>query len=428
MKNHFSVRGGEHIGSFRILLLVCWILSITALNFPGRTGAPDLASLDGLAVIKIASRILSIALLSIVLVTVRNYEQSKKVFRQLIPFGIFVMWAIASTLWSPIPSVSLGHGVDLLILLMISALCGISCNSNQRISRVFKHLFFIIFLILLISLFLFYRFPSEGIGELTNRPSAIGHPNDIAASAGIGLVLVIFCSKYWSWTWARRLLIPAVIVNVYFMFVARSRLALIVSFIVLCVTFILTFNKKTVALVITLSSLTITTLICTGTIDDIYYKMTHYLMRGQGEQEFWSGSGRVEIWKGGLNSLNESPLIGNGYYAFSPTGLVEVGKSERPFGAHNIILHVLTGTGIIGLLLFIYGLYPMASKLIHSLVYPATINEKNLSVMSIMLVLWFMLFGFAEISILGAVRPSFIIFYIVMGISTRLQYITESNI
>ncbi|MBV7327264.1 O-antigen ligase family protein [Chloroflexi bacterium TSY] len=68
-------------------------------------------------------------------------------------------------------------------------------------------------------------------------------------------------------------------------------------------------------------------------------------------------SGRTRIWLSGLETFIEHPLVGIGSGAFRST--VEVGRAP-----HNIFIAILTETGIIGLVLFLFVLVVVVNQVL----------------------------------------------------------------
>lgn len=403
--------------SFKVLIFVCWVLSLTSITPPGRSTVVTLTELDWISVAKIVGRILSFCVLAIIVFKAWYSHQQQLVFRRLSPFFVFALWALISTIWSPLRNVTFGRGSELILLLMVAVVSGLSCNNTQRISRLFLHLSLAIFTISFISLILFYTLPSLGAGGLSDRPVAIGHPNDVAASAGIGIVILVLSTSLFRWRWAYVLMLPALAVEGLFLAVAKSRVALLATAVGIIASFFFFRKRAFVAFVIMLFSLIAAGLISTGLWDDMNNSISAYMLRGQDKKEVLNISGRVEVWEKGFGFFWESPLLGNGYYAFSPTGVVEVGREERPFGAHNIILHVFTGTGIIGMFLFALALcFPLINSL-RGLTYDFT--GRNTSIMVLILFLFFSIEGLFELSFLGPIRPLVLVFFTVLGIAIR---------
>ena len=298
-----------------------------------------------------------------------------------------------------------------------SGICGVCCNSNKRLSTFLFNISLIIFLFILVSVILFYKYPPI---SLTNRPDALGHPNDVAGSAGLGLILITLGISAWRWRWAYYLLIPAFLVEWLFLILARSRVALASTVFTLLLALVIFKKRAILSFSILLISIIGTGIISTSGINPIQKSISDYIMRGQEVEEFLSGSGRLDLWSQGIKNFLDSPFLGNGYYAITPTGFGNVGREERPIGAHNIFIHVLTGTGLIGTLLFACGiLWPLSN--ISRVAFAHNQKEKRIAIFILIFFVWFFLEGLFELSFLGPIRISVLLFYMLFGIAVSLK-------
>ena len=122
-------------------ILTCmWLLMLVTFSAPGREGASSIATLDWIALLKVGSRaLIAIALTTMVL---RRWRTPKRraVMRLLWPFFAFVAWAIASTLWSPLPAVTFGQAVTTGLLVLLAAAVALECHDESETSAVLKQL------------------------------------------------------------------------------------------------------------------------------------------------------------------------------------------------------------------------------------------------------------------------------------------------
>jgi O-antigen ligase len=404
---------------FRFLIFLCWILALTSFNLPNRIAPPDIGNLDWVAFFKIGMRIFAFSVLLLLFFKISYEKRFKSAFIRLLPFGLFGLWCLISTIWSPLKVVSLGHGGELSMLILFSGICGTCCNSNERFSALLLNISLIIFIFVLLSVILYYKYPSSGVG-LTNRPDALGHPNDVAGSAGLGIILIAIGISAFHWRWAYYILIPAVIVEGLFLYIAQSRVALAGTFVAFALTFVIFQKRIILSLSIFVVCSIVIGIISFSVLDPILSFIGSYILRDQEVTEFLNASGRLELWSKGITFFTDSPLLGNGYYAFSPTGVVDVGLEARPIGAHNLVLHVLTGTGLIGAVLLGWGLLRLFVNIARVAFTPNHSGRNNALIILIVFV-WFFLIGFFELSFLGPIRISTLIFFILIGIGATVN-------
>jgi O-antigen ligase len=159
-----------------------------------------------------------------------------------------------------------------------------------------------------------------------------------------------------------------------------------------------------------------------GLGDRLIEETRGYVLRGQERSDFLAASGRVELWREALGNFWQAPFQGFGYFVLAPAGYTEHAGAERPtYGAHNLLLHVLTGTGLIGLTLFVWSVVRLI--LPHFLFGRLSGEERKMSTLVTVTMLFFFLLGLFEVSFLGAVRPSVVVFIAVLGIgvASRLE-------
>ena len=165
----------------------------------------------------------------------------------------------------------------------------------------------------------------------------------------IGVVYYLAATKKNGWIFN---ILAGLIVG--FVILTQSRNSILVgillSFIGTLFTIIFSKKKERMYNVITTLLLTIITVIIILSCND-------YLMEIFGDlaDKGLNDSGRFNIYKNGLKSFKESPLIGNGFYDFDYAPVLYFDKSS--FIApryHNTIVQFLASTGIIGLLCYGY--------------------------------------------------------------------------
>ena len=117
-----------------------------------------------------------------------------------------------------------------------------------------------------------------------------------------------------------------------------------------------------------------------------------YILRGQTKEQFLSGTGRSELWPLVWDSFCDSPLYGHGYFVASRTGKLDVWGARQDMTAHNLGLQVLVSTGLIGAILFFWGLWrPLAP--IWDALLRGTSDKRKVSMFVLMVISWFFAWG-----------------------------------
>ena len=406
----------------RLVLAACWILALAAYNPPQRSGALTLAGLDWIALLKVASRASACGLLALALLRTPDRGRRLLVFKSLLPWALFASWAVATTLWSPFKAFTLGHSLELLILLLLAAAVAYHAREESFLSSLALNLVLIVLVVASASLILFLLDPTGGIETQIQRPFNLGHPNDIAASSGLCLLMLLLVNLLWKWRWPAFLNLPVAIVCGTFLLVAQSRTVLFAFSTCLLVVFI-TFRRRPGMLLGLVATVLMGVLILSAGLGDRLIEETRtYVLRGQERGDFLAASGRVELWREALGNFWQAPFQGFGYFVLTPVGYTEYAGVDKPtYGAHNLLLHVLTGTGLIGLTLFLWSVGRLI--LPHFLFGSLSGEERKISTLVAVIMLLFFMLGLFEVSFLSAVCPSVVVFFAILGIgvANRLE-------
>lgn len=400
----------NHERRFSMLLCVCWMLSLACLSARGRSAGATGASSEALVASKIAVRAFALIVLAVLMFRGSANVRMRRVISRLLPLFIFSGWAVASCVWSPIRLISLGHAIECLMLVMLAVVTGALCVEERHLERILFHLTAVMIVLLWLVLALNYKPILHNL-----RPTAYMHPNNMAAIAGIGLILLTICRLLWNWGWTRRLLAPGFLTFAATMYVSRSRSAIVVTCAVLFVSFV--FFRKAIIWLTAVGVLgaAVALFPYVDSISNLPDAFWSYIMRGQTAEEAYTISGRTELWQLAIQSFEESPLFGHGYYNMSSTGAVRVWGTERWQTAHNVLLHLLTGAGLIGSLLFFGALCFVLSPIRRCL--RTNLQLRRLAIFLTVTTSWYFLLGFFELSFLGPIDPEVVLFFVIAGIA-----------
>jgi O-antigen ligase len=97
------------------------------------------------------------------------------------------------------------------------------------------------------------------------------------------------------------------------------------------------------------------------------------------------------------------------------TGKLWQGGELRDYTAHNIFLHVLAGTGLIGLVLFLWGVLRLLQPSLRGV---AAGHDRRFAFLTIIFAAYGMLAGLLGDSIVGPIDPTSVAIFTVIGVGT----------
>lgn len=408
---------------FRVPLFCSWLLMAITFSIPTLTRiAPrSLGSLDAVSLMKLFTRFSVMVILGIMLLKFWHHPKRPRVLHFLMPLAVFVGWAIISTSWSALWAVSLGQASSVLVLLVLAINLGIQCNTTEDISRILKNLVIAMFTVSAITLIIFFAFPNTG--SLNRGAQGILHPTNAAANAGLGLVILIAAKLIWNWQWSRHLILPGGVIFSTLLYFAANRMS--VGLVLLLTAIMLFFLTKRVFfsgflfVMALLGALYVAADPGLAGVHEFIESFTRYIRRGQTVDQLTAVSGRMEMWQVMWGSFLESPWIGHGYFVTSKTGSLYVWFKEGNWTAHNMLMQVLVGTGIIGLFLFLYGILRPGMEFIRSLLLQK--NHPRLGLFLLIIALWYGIWSITNESIAGPLMPETVVFYSILGLAIGVR-------
>jgi O-antigen ligase len=224
----------------------------------------------------------------------------------------------------------------------------------------------------------------------------------------------------WSWPWARTLFIPAVTIHsaLLIMAVSRTYLALGVA---LSALILLVYGNRAWLSIGVLAGAT-----CAGVylVIDPNQEMfatamnsvVDYTERGESLETIGALNGRTELWDAVLVEIGRSPVMGHGYFVTSASGVLDVWEGPQNRTAHNVILQVVSTTGAIGLVLFLWGLGQPIGAAIRRLSFNADRDASALCALAFILGCWYFGSALLNDSFMGPVSPEAITFFVLMGV------------
>jgi O-antigen ligase len=391
------------------VVAICWFLSEVCLTNPGHP-ALNLGNIDMLAVAKGAARIAGLMFFSHMILRTHTQPRVTVILLRCTPLIVFGLWTLATCLWSPIKTISIGHASETVMLSMLAIAVGIVYRGERDLEYLLRNLVLMVSGILLI-IFLF----NWDLIRTGQRPTNYMQPNNMAGIASIGLLTLLLSRFFWNWTWTRKLMWPCGLLCGFMVFVAQSRSCLIVTALI-AVPLLWKMQKRALVVIGAAAIGIIAALLpYSQWISKLPDTMSSYVMRGQKVEDAYTVSGRTEVWDIAIKSFRETPLFGHGYYSMTSTGKMYVWGAERWQTAHNVYLHVLTGTGLIGFFLLLWALFHVLQPMIG---YARRRGpERRVAIFVLLLAGWYLALGCFELSFTGPVDPEVVLFFMILGIS-----------
>lgn len=410
-----------------ILLMYVYLLTLFTFSAAGREGPSAVESLDLIALIKLAVRISAFFVLGIVIARAWHQQRRQALSRCLLPWGLYVGWAIVSTFWSPLKAVSLGQAFGLMVQVMLALALALRCMDLGDVSKILYHLSMALLAYAAGALTIFTISPemsglSRAIMEGTHW--GIYHPTAVGAAASLGIVILVAAKLLWGWRWTRAWLAPGLLIHTGLLLLAASRTAIAVGAgAVLLLFFLFTRRLIVGGLVVA---------ICISTAgyiafdpgfelaDRAFGATSKYLMRGETAEQLRTVTGRTDLWEAMWGEFKKSPLIGHGYFVSSKDGELDVWGWGSPSNktAHNVLLQVLVSTGVIGAVLFLWALIQPMVTCSRSL----GIDPQKRKLAGFLGILggWYFAWGLFCESFMGPVQPESVVFFTLFGIAVGI--------
>ena len=394
---------------FSLLLAICWLLGLTCFSMPGRGGPLDMGAVDLIALGKIAARGGSLLGLGIILFRMHDHVRVSPVLARLVPFLLFACWCVTSFLWSNMKAVSFGHAIEVFTLTLLSIVTALLCSSEEGTDSILRTLFLTCLVICVAILVL--DFHAIAAGE---RPSGYMHPNTLGAVSSTGAIVLIGSRLLWNWGWTRSMWLPGLAICLVALYVSRSRSSLLATFIVLTILFVVRRQMWFLTIMVAAAGFLIALFPYVDAINHVPDHVGAYILRGQTNKDLMGGSGRDELWAIALQSFKDSPWFGHGYFTITSSGSLFVWNKQQFQTAHNLALHLLTGTGIFGTALFVWGIAAALKPCFQK--WRLMSHDRAVEFLGLLILIWFLVLGAFEISLLGPLDPAVVSFFIALGI------------
>ena len=287
-----------------------------------------------MALLKLATRVVSLAALSFVIVQLWQQPNRTRVIQCFLPFGLFAGWGIVSTLWSPLFAVSLGQVMSFSVLVLLAVTFGLLGARSNDTSVILCSLSVALLLYSVLMSLSYVVFPSGSAGRFA---FSLAHPSTAGTVASLGLIILIAVRMLWGWRWSSMLLVPGWVVHGLVLFLAVDRTSILLAAALVCIVFFIFVHRAWLSagcVAVSLAGALYLALdpglnIAQGGADTAL----GYLTRGQTTEQLGAFSGRDELWQVMWQSALESPWIGHGYFVTSSTGALEIWGDEKNYTA-----------------------------------------------------------------------------------------------
>ena len=392
---------------------------MACLNLHDHRLAPYYFTFDATTIAKVLSRTAAATVVGYVLLRHGHKAGFRQLWVTMFPWLLFGLWTTASVLWSPLKPLTAGHGAEVVLLSLIAAITGMVCTNEERLSKLFLSMTLVGLLMTLV-LFVFYRdiVFNSSVFLHAARPGGVLEANAMGGISGVYLLLLVGSVLIGRWRWPKRLLAPGVLIHGLSMYVAHSRGAWAVTLLMMFVLVLMVNRSLAILAVISGVALFAAAFPLLSDPGKMADGVTSYFMRGQTADVVLHGSGRGELWTQGIASFADAPWFGHGYFVMSDSGLLQVWRAEQWQTAHNLFLHVLTGTGVLGLIPFVWALWAVFAAAFRQL-RDTGVRGKLARIILVIFGYWITT-GFLELSFLGPVNPATLLFYLCIGLAAGL--------
>lgn len=317
-------------------------------------------SVEWLLYFKMACRVVAFCVLNLSLMRFLYESRAWDVMRRVVPWVLFSAWSLLTITWSPTPVWSTGQLWTLVIYITFAAHVAVSIRSADDVSFLLKGLS--IGLLAINGGIIVLRLVAPELTGLSRlQPSVIGDATSLAASASLGLLLLVAAHQLWGWTWTRSLLVPGIAIHGTMMLLAASR----TSFAATALSIGYLFTRHSRRGVLWTTVLAISFGIGAYVVSDpdlglselALQRVERYIDRENDPDQYRTTfNGRTQVWEIAWTSFAASPWLGQGYYNIAPTATVELWGHEQRAHAHNLPLQMLVSTGVIGFLLWTWAM------------------------------------------------------------------------
>jgi O-antigen ligase len=416
--------------SWWVVIPCVWAVMMVTFSAPGRLeSGGSVGTLDWIAMTKIVTRSVCMLALLWTLYRLWGHPKRERVALCMLPLGLYVLYAMLSALWSPLPKVSLGQAVSSLgIQMLVALLLGILWRDEKDTQRLLLTAVFAGVVTCTYTLYIFVYYPPgtsglRGIildeGDLRD-PQGVHHATDLGAIGSLTIMLTIIPLVLWGWRWCKIWLLPVLASAGLVLILASNRMALGCTALILGLLFLFVLRKIVVVLIALAA--------CAGLfgymmVDPGMKKLNQsmdttgkYLVRGEDSESIRSGSMRTHMWDRVYQEFQKSPIVGHGYMVTSERGSFIVwGDLEANWTTHDVWLHMLATTGIVGAGLLLWGLLRIVTWCASS--FKGGARDPRTGGLLLLMLIWYNMWMLFDDTLIQAISLTSMDLYTLLGIA-----------
>jgi O-antigen ligase len=331
---------------------------------------------------------------------------------------LFVLSCLAASTYSPSPAYSMGWGFKLFVVALVLGLCTSYMERLRDVRAMFWSTMWGLLFVCLLAV-------AEAVSDPTNMFQGIGgrfnaDPVVLSGTAGLLLICALTLNSLHSRLWLKLIALLSVLI----MIISFGKTGIIAG--VIGATIFLLFQKKLASSLGLLAGVALVAAILLATVTPL----ANYASTYHGGTNL---TGRTEIWKAGIESIKQRPLLGHGYLATKFMWTTQRGGAVPDVAhLHNGFLEALYNNGLVGLfiLLAIHGTILAnlfyAKRTVHKYQRAGGSAEANtLIVGCFALYLDLLIYGLFTPAFGGRTTVHFMVFLSLLGLSMALRKCAE---
>lgn len=394
--------------------VIVWLTVFATFSIPGRDQLAE-GEIDIVAKVKILVRAISIVVLGWFAFSHFRGRQTQRIVFSFLPWIVFALWAILSTLWSPMRGITLGQAGGQVALILLSICIAISFRRGAEM-----YLFqAVIALACYCAIYGVGSLLFPGSIDLSRSSNLqIVHPSAVGATASLGLVMMTALLVSSRWRWVKPVGAITIPIFTIAQLASHNRLGLVLA-VFICAALVIakgqSFRLAAASVVIAIVG-SAYMLFDPGLVlvEEAMGSSVDFFQRGQTTTQLTELSGRDEMWTKMWKSYLGAPIIGHGYFVCSSRGTLYVWYTEQNHTAHNMVLQALVSSGLIGLMIF--GVWHLQVVRLYLVSLARKWQTQELSVLAPALFIW--CFGWAMLNsfVLGPIRPESAVYATIIGL------------
>jgi exopolysaccharide production protein ExoQ len=333
-----------------------------------------------------------------------SLDGTKNIFKQthIKYYFYYLLWIVFSLIWT----VSFSESLSSVFGLLFSIIFVLSIYQRielENLVEALKRNSYLIFILSLLVLFLIPGYATSPLDFFRLKGIMI-HSQRLAILAGLMIILVVYQIKQNQSKSSDKILL---LLSLFVLFFTKTRAFSTFIFLVVMFQVFAEVPKKKIILMFLLFGMVLLLVDLNAIIQDLY---------SRGDEDLTTLTGRTMLWLDTIYYITKNPILGYGFGSFK-TGIISYSFWEPPH-AHNMWLHTMFETGIIGTILlniFLFKFFKLVKK------------YKKIS-FAYYLIIYIILASFTGIVIGYLISPFYIIFLLFVFLETEKIITYEKSI